>query len=224
MKTKYFSITINNTVKIFLIMLCVLFIITSGTGCTSNFNIMPQDEKREYVRQELNSLYGIDCEISEIRKKQISMFENEEYYTGTASLSKNRWFPFWIDNFGNINDTYFCIKLSDNINEYFSLTVDKYYQRNDYYLYCNTAFIDPPGREWNISDNIEDMFREENIENNIFLFLGRKSSDDMQRLESIQNDLQGHKGRMKVYYCENPGKIDFDNYDLSKHEYFFELK
>lgn len=189
-----------------------------------SFNIMSQDKKREYVRKKLNELYGIDCEISEIRKKQISMFESEKYYSGTASLSQNRWFPFWVDNFGNINDTYCCVELSNSISEYFSLTVDKYYRENDYCLYSNTVFIDQPGREWGDSDNIEDMFVEENVENNIFLFLGKKRSEDLQKLENIQKELKEYKCRMKVYYCDNPQKIDFNNCDLSKHDYFFDFK
>lgn len=188
-----------------------------------NFYLMSQNEKKEYVKQEIFNLYGIDCDISEIRKKEISMYENKEYYSGTASLNKNRWFTFWVDNYGNIKDTYFCIELSNSIDNYFSSFINTYYSSNEYCLYTNTVFNTPPSKSWGTEDDLREMYKSEDITTNMFLFLKKdvvKTEDIFNRLKK---DLAGYKGYLKVYYCDDINDVVFDNYDLSKHDYFLEI-
>lgn len=205
--------------------LLIAVLVFSLCSCVNydNFYLMSQNEKKEYVKQEIFDLYGIDCEISEIRKKEISMYDNEEYYSGTASLNKNRWFTFWVDNYGNIKDTYFCIELSNSIDNYFSSFINTYYSSNEYCLYTNTALNTPPSKSWGTKDDLREMYKSEDITTNMFLFLKKdvvKTEDIFNRLKK---DLSGYKGYLKVYYCDDINDVVFDNYDLSKHDYFLEI-
>lgn len=203
----------------------LLVVLFSLCGCVNygKFYLMSQNDKRSYVKQELKSLYNIDCDISEIRKKEISMYENEEYYSGTASLNKNRWFPFWVDNYGNIKDTYFCVELSSSIDRYFSSYTNKYFSSDEFCLYTNTIFNTPPSKTWEIKDDLREMYKSEDITTNMFLFLKKDMVIDEDVFKRIKKDLSGYKGYLKVYYCDDVNVVVFDNWDLSKHDYFLEI-
>lgn len=51
---------------LFILLIAILFFNLCSCVNYGNFCLISQKEKREYVKQELFNLYGIDCDISEI--------------------------------------------------------------------------------------------------------------------------------------------------------------
>ena len=205
----------------FITILLVLIVSGSLVGCESEepFYLMSQSEKQEYVNRELNNLYGIDCEISEIVKSQNKVFEDERYI-GTAFVSKNRQFSFSVDVEGNVVDTYSYYKMSYDIEDYISDIVSNYYKEGDYSVYCTLGLdtsLSKPVKEL----TVEGILQDDNIESNLYLFLGSETENDVSNIQCILSDLDGYNGRLKVYYCENPTKVDFDTYNISISSYYY---
>lgn len=193
-----------------------------GISCNFDdrtFASMTQEEKQRYVADYLKDAYGVDYEISEIKKRQVDVFRSEKYYFATASYGEDR-FTLWISDNGEVFDTEFCLDISDDVDELLSSIVSEYW--DDFYVHDNFEFNDLYIQKWTKIDDMNKMFQNESILNRIRLFLKSSNNreEDLELFEQLKLKLTNIEGVIFVYYCENPQYININSYDLNLYESF----
>ena len=189
----------------------------SSSSKTKSFSRMSQEEKQQYVADYLKEAYGVDYEISEIKKRQVDVFRSEKYYYATASYGKE-WFTLWISDDGEVFATEFCFDISETIDESLSCVVSRYWE--DYYVHDFLVFKEPYVQKWTKDDDLYEMFEKEKVINSVRLFLNLSNDreKDLLLFKQLQTELSLLDGAIFVYYCENPKDIDINTCDSDLYE------
>jgi len=196
----------------------------STLAVTNTFTKMTQEERKSYVASALKNKYGLDCEISDVEKRQTSVFSSEkDYHTMAKIVNKKFSFGNWISDNGEIIDTAFCVDILDNVNMLISDKMENNW--NECYIYDNFYFDFPSSKRWTSDDDMNKMLTQEKIVNRIYLFLNTSNNreDDKTKFENIKSDFPNYQGMIFIYYCDNPNEINVNNYDTSSFENTFEL-
>lgn len=205
-----------NITKVIAVM-SIFTLIISLFGCAGNksdkiqsdtkFSQLSQAEKQNFVQAYIKENYNLDCQLTEIKQKQISAIENEENYSTVATINDEFWFSIWITPDEKIIDTAFTYDLKDSVNEYIEkLLLDKGIKCK---VIDRFVFEEPSTKVWR-KNEIANMFETEKISNIIDLYSVDKDIDD----DEIKTALQNFPGA--VYIHDEPlnsEKPDFDNYD-----------
>jgi len=197
----------------------------STSAATNTFTKMTQEERKSYIARALKNKYGLDCEISEVEKRQTSVFSGEKDYIAIAKIVNDKFgFSNWISDNGEIVDTAFCVGILDSVNKLIYNKMTKYW--NDLYVYDNFCFNMPSSKRWTSTDDMNEMIEKEKIGHCIYLFLNASNNkeEDKVKLENIKSELLNFQGSVYVYYCENPNEINVNNYDLDSYEERIDLK
>ena len=197
----------------------------STLAVTNTFTKMTQEERKSYVASALKNKYGLDCEISEVNKRQTSVFSGEKDYLATAKIVNQKFsFSNWISDNGEIMDTAFCVDILDDVNKLLSDKMENYW--NEFYIYDNFYFDFPSSKRWTSDDDMNKMLTQEKIVNRIYLFLNTSNNrdDDKAKIEKITSNFSDYEGFISIYYCDNPNEIKVNDYDLSSHEYDIDLR
>ena len=145
--------------------LTVLLIETAG--CKANrFATYSQDEKKEYIAEKLNDRYQISCEFSEVEKRVVDVFRHEDDYFTTAHTKTGDRFNVWIDDDGNMTDTYRLIMEKEQIN--ITLTQQLQSELSGYLVLDFPIMEEKPEREW-FDERSEGAIKEEGMEHLIYL-------------------------------------------------------
>lgn len=168
--------------------LAVLLIETAG--CKANrFATYSQDEKKEYIAEKLNDRYQISCEFSEVEKRVVDVFRHEDDYFTTAHTKTGDRFNVWIDDDGNMTDTYRLIMEKEQIN----ITLTQWLQSelSGYRVLDFPIMEEKPEREW-FDERIEEAIKEEEMEHLIYLLTEDVHKEDIQVIERVFADLDGN--------------------------------
>jgi len=196
----------------------------STLAATNTFTKMSQEERKSYIASALKNKYGLDCEIDEAEKRQISVFSSEKDYLAMAQIVNDKFsFSNWISDNGEIDDTAFCVDILDNVNQLVSDKMENYW--NEFYICDNFYFYYPSSKRWTSDDDMNKMLTQEKIVNRIYLFLNTSNNrdDDKAKFEKIKSDFPNYQGMIFIYYCDNPNEINVNNYDTRSFENTIEL-
>lgn len=173
------------------------------TTTSIKFSSLTQDEKQKYVKDYLSKTYSITCELTEIKRRQVTAIKNEKDYYSVATTNDNYWFSVWITADGEIFETEFTYEIKDEINGFIK---ELLLQEN---IVCDVidriVFDTPASKVWS-SNEISNMFETEQIENNIHLY----NIDENVTETEIIHALGNIKGAVYIHYKDN---TDFGTYD-----------
>lgn len=188
----------------------VFAILISAAGCSivfrqltgsKSFSSYSQDEKKAYIAEKLDEKYKISCEFSEVKKRAINIFQNEDDFFTTARVDSRDPFNIWIDDEGNITDTYRLIEDRDQINLYLTQRMESVL--SGYKLLDFPIMEKKPEDNW-FDDSIEELVSAEGMNHLIYLLTEEFHDEDMQMIERIFEDLDGN---IYIYEIEDPEKI-----------------
>ena len=216
---------VRNIIIKAVVVLSLLSFLTGLIGCKGisynfddrTFARMPQEEKQQYVADYLKEVYGVDYEISEIKKRQVDVFRSEKYYFARATSGKQK-FTLWISDDGEIFDTEFCLEIQDAVDELLASVISKYW--DDYYVHNFFVFDNIYLKKWTKEDDLYEMFEKEKVINSIRLFLNLSNDreKDMLLFEQLKKELSILDGAIFIYYCKNPKDIDTNTCDSDLYE------
>ena len=188
----------------------VFAILIGAAGCSivfrqltgsKSFSSYSQDEKKAYIAEKLDEKYKISCEFSEVKKRAINIFQNEDDFFTTARVDSRDPFNIWIDDEGNITDTYRLIEDRDQINLYLTQRMESIL--SGYKLLDFPIMEKKPEDNW-FDDSIEELVSAEGMNHLIYLLTEEFHDEDMQMIERIFEDLDGN---IYIYEIEDPEKI-----------------
>ena len=188
----------------------VFAILIGAAGCSivfrqltgsKSFSSYSQDEKKAYIAEKLDEKYKISCEFSEVKKRAINIFQNEDDFFTTARVDSRDPFNIWIDDEGNITDTYRLIEDRDQINLYLTQRMESVL--SGYKLLDFPIMEKKPEDNW-FDDSIEELVSAEGMNHLIYLLTEEFHDEDMQMIERIFEDLDGN---IYIYEIEDPEKI-----------------
>ena len=188
----------------------VFAILIGAAGCSivfrqltgsKSFSSYSQDEKKAYIAEKLDENYKISCEFSEVEKRAVNIFQNEDDFFTTARVDSRDPFNIWIDDEGNITDTYRLIEDRDQINLYLTQRMESVL--SGYKLLDFPIMEKKPEDNW-FDDSIEELVSAEGMNHLIYLLTEEFHDEDMQMIERIFEDLDGN---IYIYEIEDPEKI-----------------
>lgn len=188
----------------------VFAILIGAAGCSivfrqltgsKSFSSYSQDEKKAYIAEKLDEKYKISCEFSEVKKRAVNIFQNEDDFFTTARVDSRDPFNIWIDDEGNITDTYRLIEDRDQINLYLTQRMESVL--SGYKLLDFPIMEKKPEDNW-FDDSIEELVSAEGMNHLIYLLTEEFHDEDMQMIERIFEDLDGN---IYIYEIEDPEKI-----------------
>lgn len=188
----------------------VFAILIGAAGCSivfrqltgsKSFSSYSQDEKKAYIAEKLDEKYKISCEFSEVEKRAVNIFQNEDDFFTTARVDSRDPFNIWIDDEGNITDTYRLIEDRDQINLYLTQRMGSVL--SGYKLLDFPIMEKKPEDNW-FDDSIEELVSAEGMNHLIYLLTEEFHDEDMQMIERIFEDLDGN---IYIYEIEDPEKI-----------------
>ena len=215
--------------KRIIILMGLLSLFTGSIGCGRNsgaqgspenrvvISKMSQDERKAYVREYISAAYDLDCEVSEVKQRQVSAIHNEKDYFCTATLTDGTQVSVWISRDGKLTDAYFMIGMQDRITAFFDEKIKKEFP--DCVVTSYTTVTQPPEKTWTAEDSVEQFFSEESASSIIRVFFsedGKISEKDADRLASL---LEEFKGTLFVYLCEDINTIDFETFDKTSYSF-----
>lgn len=173
------------------------------TTTSIKFSSLTQEEKQDFVKKYLLNTHSISCELTEIKRRQITSIKNEDNYYTVATTNDNYWFSIWITSDSEIIETEFTYEMKDDINEFIKNLL---LQNN---IVCDVkdrmVFNAPASKVWR-SNEISKMFETEQIENNIHLYNIDENIDEAEIIHALGNI----KGAVYIHYQDS---TDFETYD-----------
>lgn len=173
------------------------------------FSSMGQSDRAEYVEDYIKGSYGVEATISnEIKKRDINSFSSEEYYYATAKLEDNNRIYCWIDDKGNIKDSYFILGMQDGITKLFSDILDESIEEH-FEISSVTTLNNPSSAEYGKGKE-EEMLREEDVSTSVRVYTNISERDN---IEGIKLERLGFtRGTLYVYYT-NGENTDLEDYN-----------
>ena len=136
-----------------------------------------------------------------MEKRAVNIFQNEDDFFTTARVDSRDPFNIWIDDEGNITDTYRLIEDRDQINLYLTQRMESIL--SGYKLLDFPIMEKKPEDNW-FDDSIEELVSAEGMNHLIYLLTEEFHDEDMQMIERIFEDLDGN---IYIYEIEDPEKI-----------------
>ena len=215
--------------KVVIIMGIIAFVI-GIIGCAKQsgsvkdevkFSNFSQQERQQYVSDYFKSKYDLNCVVSEVKQRQINVFQNEEYYFATVKIEECNTVSVWISKSGEIIDSLFVNDMQEEINEYYKTIIEKIYPQCVVRTYTELRNI--PQKTWRASDDIVEFLSTEPVYSHIRIFVESTElllQDDFDRLT---HNLDICDASIFVYQSSNVDSVDIDNYDLSSYLYTKEI-
>lgn len=176
-----------------------------------------QQERQDYIRKYLFENYGLDCEISEVKQKQITVFKNEENFFATARTGSNS-ICVWVSPTGEITDSVFLLQMADDITEFFTEKIEAVIPEFKVRVYSELRKI--PTSKLTTSENIDEYFKNEPVYTFLRIFVNDQASASETTIDELQDSLKGYDADVYLYVCENLDDLDIETYDLTKYQYF----
>lgn len=173
------------------------------------FAQLSQEERQKYVKDYLKERYGLDCSVTEIKKRRLDSagMHLEDDYLTIATANDGVCFTVWITDEGEIKDTAYMYFLKDDVNSYFEKKLND--NGIDGKVIARFYIDEYSPRKWNANE-LDEMFAEENIYGIIDLYTTNKNVDT----DLIQKTLQGYQGEVLIHYKEyDANNIDFKDDD-----------
>lgn len=119
----------------------------------------------------------------------VDVFRHEDDYFTTAHTKTGDRFNVWIDDDGNMTDTYRLIMEKEQIN--ITLTQQLQSELSGYRVLDFPIMEEKPEREW-FDERIEEAIKEEEMEHLIYLLTEDVHKEDIQVIERVFADLDGN--------------------------------
>lgn len=178
-----------------------------------------QDERVNFVGEYLKMQYGLETDISEVKKRHINSFSSEEMYYAIAKCEDGSRIYCWVSENGTILDSKFINDLQDPINRLFAEKVSN--KLNNYRVICNCTLNSPPSNIWH-ENQIEQMLSSEDISVSVRIFVEHDEKKVVEELvdDAFDESFSFASGSCYVYFVESTeadvvSNIDLTNYDLS---------
>lgn len=184
-----------------------------STGSSSGvITSMSQQERQDYIAKYLKNAYGLDCEISEVKKRPVTMFQNEPLFYTTATIGET-WFPVWVNDQGKVTDTAFLLELDSPLQQLLEKSAASYWA--DYSVSGSLLFEDPPSKKWTAQDDLSEMLKTEPVHLTVRLFLPESLPTEgiKAQVEKFGKFVTAGDGTIFVYYCADPKTIDPASWD-----------
>lgn len=177
------------------------------------FSTYSQQERQEYIQEYFKRKYGLECQISEVKQRQINIVKNEDYYFATAITEGQEIVSVWVSKNGEISESVFLLDMQNDITEFFQSKIN--YLLSDYIVKSYTELRDIPTKQWNASDDIEDFLQTENVHSYLRVFLNDTENISEKIFQDLTEAINGYDISLYMYSCPNINEIDFDTFDLS---------
>lgn len=172
---------------------------------TNDFASYSQEEKKEYIAAQLQERYQISCEFSEVEKRPVDVFRQEEDYFTTAHTETGDRFNIWIDDDGKMTDTYRLIMEQEQINAVLAKMMQS--ELSGYAVLDFPIMEEKPEQEW-FDEEIEEAMKAEGMNHLICLLAEDVQEEDFQVIERVFADLDGN-----VYLYETAHPEQFSSYE-----------
>ncbi len=215
------------SIKIFKAMLCIVSAIILLSSCTLEempdeniFVEYTQEQRKAHVTDHLLGAYGVRTTVErDINRRQVNPFSSEKYYYAIATTDENKKIYCWIDEKGNIRDTYFVFDMNDEIIALFEPGLSEGF--SECKITCTTTFDDIPSKTWNSTEALE-MLEHDDVFASVKVFINKDESDIAEKkiAEKFNDKYDFTKGMIYFYYMEkvddeSVAKQDLTDYDKS---------
>lgn len=207
-------------------------LLTSFVGCSFNlnksnkpegeiaFSQLTQQERKDYISNFLYKNYNLNCDISEVKQKQINAIENEDFYFAIADAGEDI-ISVWISKEGEIIDSYFMLELSDCFTEFFSTKVK--HVITEFKIKTYSELRDIPTQKITPDDDIENYLQKEPVFTYVHIFVDGETISE-ENINQIKNLFTGYDVDLYIHVCEDIDNVDIDTYDLSLYDHLITVR
>lgn len=221
----------KNFIKKAVFLVGIFSFIISICGCNKSsdtvkseidFSKFSQQERISYVDQFLISNYNIDCDIAEVKKKQVTAVKNDEHYFTTAITPNGEIISVWVTNSGQITDSYFLVESADDLSDHFTNIISNVLP--DCKVKITTEMTDIPTRKLMPGENIQEYLNTQPTHTYIRIFVSDDLIVNESDINKLQNALSYCNASLYVYLCNNLVSVDVNNYDYSTYSFMRNIR
>lgn len=181
------------------------------------FSTYNQQQRQKYISDYLKEKYDVEYQVSEVKQRQITAIQNEEFYFATATNENDEMISVWVSSNGEITDSGFLLEMDEKITGIFESIIKS--ELTDVSIHVYTEMNSKPSKTWNSSDEVESMLESEGVYCIVRVFSESSKDITEQEVVALAGKLNFCNGCLYIHEVESVANFDYASYDLASYLY-----
>lgn len=167
-----------------------------------------QQMRKDYIGNYLKEEYGLDCTISDVRKKSSGANSIDQLYYADAETDNGNTISVWVSEQGQIYDTVFLTDMQEEIREYIRLRAKQIMP--EYRVSSYTEFTVAPSEEQRAGIGVTELLHSPGVYTYIRVLIPADAPADIIEMEKQAAQFSDISGTVYFYVGDDEQLIQED--------------